>query len=370
MKADRLVRVGGRLASLYSQRRRTASAVGVDIGSHSIKIVGLKKNSGAGSCFSASAGEVFLRSDCLRDKETGDFNSVISNLSFLCGDLGLKGRRAAVSLSGGAVFTGRVKVAPRPASSQKQIEDAVRSRVERFFPEGADDYYCDFHPVAPDLNEVFFAVAKRDAVDNYVSALSASGLLPEVVDYDGFALVNSYKRACNSIPSFGRNMEGVAVLLNVGRTVTNLAVLEGSTPVFTRDLSCGSEELTLAIARAGDLTPDEAELAKTSLSGDSNTEFLRLAADFSLGVAREVKSNLEIFLDCADKRAEKIVLSGGGSLLYGFREVFAETMRADVEYADPIGGLDGISSGFDAEHLGRLSPKSAVAFGLALRVAE
>lgn len=352
-----------KVAKFCGGRFRASPAVGIDIGSHSIKIVCLRKSSENPSDFSARAGEVFLSSDCLQNKEIKDFDSVRSDLSFLCKDFGLKGKHAAVSISGGAVFTSKVKIPPSSAKSQKQIEDAVMLYLEQFFPEGADDYYCDFHSHDREPGEVLVAVAEKDTVDAYVSVLSASGFIPAVVDYDGFAIANAH---CGLQMESGPGVKEVAVLLNVGRSVTNLAVLRNSVPVFTRDLSHSSEELTLNMAQAGDLTADEAELAKISLSASDNPGFLRAAREFAIGAALEVKSNLEFFLDCEDRKICRVFLSGGGSLVYGFRETFAETLRADVEYADPLGG---VSAESEDDYLMRLSPKAAVAFGLALRMA-
>ncbi len=365
MKHAQLIRVAARVVKLCGKRFHTAPAVGVDIGSHSIKIVILRKNPASPEGFSANAGEVFLRSDCFKNKEMEDFDSVRSDLSFLCEDFGVKGEKAAVSISGDAVFTSKVKVPQSPADSQEKIREAVLLHLKQFFPEGMSRFRFDFQPPARDSGETLVAVADKDKVDGYAAALSASGFVPAVVDYDGFALINSYTGSARSA-----SPEGVTVLLNVGRSVTNVAVLEGMNPVFTRDLSCGSEELTFAMARAGDLTADEAELAKSSLAGDGSPEFLRIAREFALGVAVEVKSNLEVFLDCVNKKADRVVLSGGGSLVCGFRETVAETLKTEVEYADPLGGFDRVSDKSDADYLRRLSPKAAVAFGLALRMAE
>ncbi len=349
------------VSKLYNGLFARPPAVGIDIGSHSIKVVVLNKKDG-GADFSAKAAEVALNPDCLKNKKIEDFDSVCSGLSFLREDLDIKGAIAAVSISGGAVFTSLMEVPPSAAGSKKLIEEAVSLHLESFFPEGTDDYYSDFHPRAAQTEKIAVAVAKKDAVDICVSALSRSGFTPAVVDYDGFAVINAYNSLEKNKPAAE---EGLTVLLNVGRSVTNFAVLENSKTVLTRDLSRSSDELTLGIARAGDLTIDEAESEKTSLCAGSRTEFLSIAREFSTKVAFEVKSNLEMFLNMETQKTHKAVLSGGGSLLYGFSDVIAEILKVDVEYSDPIGD---VCDGVDADYLKDLSPKTAVAFGLALRV--
>ena len=361
MISVRLSGIGHGVSKLCGGLFTRPPAVGVDIGSHSIKIVVIDKKDG-GMEFSGKAAEVALSPDCLKNKKIEDFDSVCSGLSFLREDFGLKGVKAATSISGGAVFTSLMKVPPSVTDSRKFTEEAVSLHLGKFFPEGMDDYYSDFyHPCVEQTGEIAIAVAKKDAVDSCVSVLSASGFAPAVVDYDGFAVINAYNGSRKNKPV----TKELTVLLNVGRSVTNFAVVENSKTVLTRDLFCGSNELTLSIARAGDLTIDEAEFEKTSLCASSRPEFRRIALEFSTKVALEVKCNLEMFLDTGKQKTRKVVLSGGGSLLYGFSDVIVETLKTDVEYADPLSDL---CEGIDADYLKNLSPKTAVAFGLALRM--
>ena len=315
-------------------------AVGIDIGSHSVKAVALKKERGGG--FSATAGEAFY-ADLFADGD--DPRRAVEPLSLLAGDFGLRGAAAAVSVSGASVFAGGV---PYSGGSP---EEAVSARLSALFPEGADGCVSDFC-VSGDVAHM--AVAKTAAVRGRVSALRSCGLVPHIVDYDGFAVVNSRLR---SRPE----SEGAAVLLNVGRSVTNLAVLDGAKTVLTRDLPCGSGEVTLAMASAGDMTADEAEVKKMSLGADSMPDFIGAAREFSLKLAREARATLDVFVS-PEYAPSAIEISGGGALLYGLADALEETLGAEARLSDPLKGLcDGAAE---------ISAKCAVATGLALRVAK
>lgn len=273
-------------------------------------------------------------------------------------DFGLKGARVAVGISGCAVFTSRLKI---PSSTDaKAVGDAVSLHLSKFFLEGTDGYRHSFYRYPQSPEDVLVTVAGEDAAGSYVSALRSSGFVPAVVDYDGFAVINSYNH-CAGAP------DELAVLLNIGHSVTNLVVLKDGKTVFARDLSTASGELTLEMVRAGGLTADEAEAEKISLGAGSRREFLTAARDFSSCLVREVKSNLEMFCDYGNEKPGKVILSGGGSLLYGLREAVAETLGAYVEFADPLTHARDEAGG---DGLRGLSPKAAVAFGLALRMTE
>ncbi|WP_462137630.1 pilus assembly protein PilM [Candidatus Mycalebacterium sp.] len=347
---------GGSIEGFFAKFFRDENAVGIDIGSYSTKVVVLKNSSGSETGTPLHVRESFQDSGVFKDKEIEDFDSVCSGLLSLRDDFGLKGARAAVGVSGCAVFTSKLKISP--SADAKAAEDAVLLHLSKFFSEGLDGCRHSFYRDPQSPEDVLVTVAREDAARDYVSALRSSGFVPTVVDYDGFALINSYNRRAPS-------SDGLTVLLNIGHSVTNLAVLKDGKTVFTRDLSTASGELTLEIARAGNLAVDDAEAEKISLGAGSRREFLSAAADFSSAILREVKSNLEMFCDCGNEKPGKVILSGGGSLLHGLRETVAETLGVDAEYADPLrAGRNG------NEFPDGLSAKSAVAFGLALRMTE
>lgn len=313
-------------------------AVGIDIGSHSVKAVALKKERGG---FAATAGEAFYADLFL---EGDDPRRAVGPLSLLAEDFGLKGAVAAVSVSGASVFAGGV-----PYSGGDPGE-AVSARLSALFPEGADGCVSDFCACG---DVAHMAVAKTAAVQGRVSALRSCGLVPHVVDYDGFAVVNSRLR---SRPE----SEGLAVLLNVGRSVTNLAVLDGAKTVLTRDLPFGSGEVTLAMANAGDMTAEEAEAKKMSLGTDSMPDFIGAAREFSMKLAREAGATLDAFV--SPQPPAVIELSGGGALLYGLADALEETLGTKARLSDPLKGL--------CDEAAEISAKCAVATGLALRVAK
>ena len=327
-------------------------AVGIDVGSHSVKVVALERH---GEGFSATAGEAFYGDGFSGARDVYDFDSIRGPLSFLGKDFGLKGSAAAVSLSGASVFTSVLDI-----SESSQVHEAVSMHLRRFFPDGMEDCRSDFC-VDDSGGRALIVVAKTDAVEGCVSAVRDCGIVPGIVDYDGFALINTYMRSCA-----GKGLGGGTVLINVGRSVISFAVLDNSRVVLTRDLLFGSGEVTLAIARSADMTPDEAEMCKVSLGEGSRPEFLRISREFALKVAREVKLSLEM-LASSGSSPSRVVVSGGGSLLHGFSGVLEETLGVGVEFMDPLRDLcdDGRWDG-----KGDISVKSAVALGLALRVAE
>jgi len=208
-------------------------------------------------------------------------------------------------------------------------EEAVFSHLIKFFPESMKEYRHDFYQYSDSPEDILVAVAKKEAVAARSSVLSDSGIIPAVIDYEGFAVINAYNRFFEA--DFSRDdSDGLTVLLNIGHSLINFSVLENSKTVFTRDLSCGSGNLTSEIALLGNMTVDEAEIAKTSLCEGDRADLLQAARNFSLRVAEEVRCNLEMFADLKNKKIVKVVLSGGGSLVHGLYGISSAILGSDV----------------------------------------
>ena len=67
--------------------------------------------------------------------------------------------------------------------------------------------------------------------------LSLAGKSPAVVDIDAFALQNCYEY------NYQPHHDTTVALLNLGASVMNINIVKGATPLFTRDVSVGGNQL-------------------------------------------------------------------------------------------------------------------------------
>ncbi len=101
--------------------------------------------------------------------------------------------------------------------------------------------------------EILLVAAKKDMVETHASLVKDAGFTPVVIDVDSFAIQNAYEMTHEELGN------RVAGLINIGSDVTNINIIQNNIPLFTRDVSVGSNVFIEAIQRELGLSFEEAE---------------------------------------------------------------------------------------------------------------
>jgi type IV pilus assembly protein PilM len=137
--------------------------------------------------------------------------------------------------------------------------------------------------------------------------------------------------------------------VNVGHDRSTFAVTDGRACEFTRVLGWGGQSLSVAIARALDLTPSQVKPLKHVLSLVAQTEppegFDTVALDTAReavkrelqSFARELVSSLRFYQGQAGSLGiGEIVLTGGTAHLPGFADELNKLIGVTVRVGDPL----------------------------------
>ncbi|HEY5294061.1 MAG TPA: type IV pilus assembly protein PilM [Gaiellaceae bacterium] len=245
-----------------------------------------------------------------------------------------------------------VRVLEVPAiEDPKQFENALRFRAQEVLPIQVADAVLD-HVVLEErtadsgepMRRVLLVFAHRDLIARYVDVCRSAGVRLTGIDLDAFALLRAVSE---------RRLETVqptsaVVAVAVGHDRTVFAVSDGRTCDFTRVLEWGSSSLDVALARALDLTPSQAEPIKHALSLDTDEppegvtplqfEAAREAAKLEIAVlARELMSSLRFYQSrTGSLDIGELLLAGGGAELGGFAAELQQALGVPVRPADPF----------------------------------
>jgi type IV pilus assembly protein PilM len=344
--------------------KKTKAAVGVDIGSSSVKVVELKK-SNSDSLQLQAWGIEALPQDCIVDGVIISKLPVADAITKICKLRGIRNSRASTSISGHSVI---VKKLTLPAQNREELDQSIEWEAAQYIPFDVADVNLDYQVMRThsDSNrmEVILVAAKKDKIADQTSVLSMAGMHPSVVDIDAFALQNVYEINYEPTPAT------VAALLNIGSSLVNVAILRGSEFLFTRDIALGGshyndclqKELNISFEEAeaykcGDIDPPEDLRQRMQSIIDSVTENLVL----------EVQKTLDYFKTTTHSEdVTEIYISGGTSRTMGLREVFEEKFQVPVHFLDPF---KKIKVEHRPDSLKAAAPDFAVAVGLALRSA-
>jgi type IV pilus assembly protein PilM len=234
----------------------------------------------------------------------------------------------------------------------KQLGNAIRYRAQETLPIPLDEAVLDYRILEDRVGEdgvrvrrVLLVVAHRDLVDRYVGACRKAGLKLIGIDLEAFALLRALGDPARPVAAEDAGL----VCISIGHDRSTLAVSDGRVCEFTRVLAWGGSSLDIAIARALDLTPSEAEPLKHELSLGEEGEVAGLdahradearramAAELQ-AFARELVASLRFYQEQPGSLGVgEILITGGGAACGGLAAELERLIGVPVRVADPLG---------------------------------
>lgn len=347
-------------------------AVGLDIGSTSVKIIQLKEQRRRGQTTYAlqSFGMKPLPPEAIVDGALMNSTAIVQAMQELISELKIKNREVAIGVSGHSVI---IKKIPMPRMTQEELEESIQWEAEQYIPFDVKDVNIDTQILNPEANDqtgqmdVLLVAAKKDMINDYTTVVSEAGLQPVVVDVDAFAVQNM----------FGVNYEvpgkDTVVLINAGASVVNINIVSNGVTVFTRDVTIGGNQFTEEIQKQLNVSYDEAEALKIGGGrADSDAvvpqEVERVIASVAEQVAGEIQRSLDFYAGtAADANFTKVYLSGGTAKIPALFKTIESRVGVPVEILNPFKNIEIDNRKFDPAFIMDVAPMAAVAVGLALR---
>ncbi|HYM81059.1 MAG TPA: type IV pilus assembly protein PilM [Candidatus Limnocylindria bacterium] len=341
---------------------RKQSLVGLDIGSHSIKVAELEGQSNKGHRLanwgiSAPLGEAIV------DGEIMDRQLVVDAISNLLESRHITSRNVVAAVSGRAVI---VKKITMNRLSAEDAQQAVYWEAEQHVPYDINDVSLDFEILGPAPNDpkqmhVLLVAAKKDMVVSFGDLIREAGLQPAIVDVDSFATQNALEANYDFAP------DEVVAALNVGAEITNINITQAGVPYFTKDLQLGGNTFIEAAQRKFNLSQVEAAAAVRGESGAS-LEITPVIEQACEGLATALE-RAQAFLRTAGEAGaiSRVILCGGSALTPGLSEFLNRRFGVPSEIANPLARIQYDPALFAGQDVMKVAPLLTVGIGLALR---
>src|SRR5882762_2375731 len=319
-------------------------ALGLDIGSSSVKLVQLKEAK-LGYILEAF-GVAALPPEAIVDGALMNSTAIVEAIRGLVSQYKLKNREAAIGVSGHSVIIKKISM---PKMTQEELEESIQWEAEQYIPFDVKDVNIDVQILTPpDVDtgtgqmDVLLVAAKKDMINDYTSVVSEAGLTP--------------------------------VLVNVGASVCNINVLANGLTTFTRDVTMGGNQFTEEIQKQLNVSYDEAEKLKVGgdAAQDSDSVVPQEVERVIQGVADQMAGEIQRSLDfytatAADSHIARLYLSGGTAKIPALFKVIEQRVGVPVEILNPFKGVEIDNRRFDPNTVMDVAPSAAVAIGLALR---
>lgn len=341
---------------------RREDAIGVDIGSGSIKMAEVVMRSG--KPFLKKMAIVDMPLSIVKDGAIQDEDYLVEALQRMASRNGLAGRQVAAAIGGRSLF---IREAVFPRMTEVELRQAIRWDLDKYVPFSPDQLYFDFWVAGPGATEfevrVLLVAVPRNVIDTLVRVLNRSGFKTVAVDIEPLAIQRTLPATIDSM------------LIDSGATVSQVTLFQQGSPVFTRNIPIGGSHFTELMMEGFEIGREEAELLKQKggemLAGLGNgqgqemmnNQLDRMAGDF----AGEVRRTLEYYqVQNRNVSISQIYITGGGAKLELVQEKLAQFMDLPVSLHDPLATLE-LPTSFNLQYLRGVGPQMSVAVGLAMR---
>jgi type IV pilus assembly protein PilM len=340
------------------------SLVGLDIGSHSIKVVEFKHHKKRYEL--KNFGVAQLPPEAIVDGVIMDSSLVAESIRNLFANLKIKNKSVATSVSGHSLI---VKKIPLPTMTEDELEEQIQWEAEQYIPFEIDEVNIDFQILGPLPDEegqmgVLLVAVKKDIINDYTAVIAEAGLNVQVVDVDSFAAENLFE-VC-----YPEALESTVVIIDIGAGIMNINIVKDGVSIFTRDIMMGGANFTEELQKELGVSYEEAEILK--LGGTSEQagpeEVSAIMARVTDNVVLEIQRSLDFFsATSAEEELGGVYLAGGSCMVPGLAMAVEEKLGAPVQIIHAFKGVSVSPKDFDPDYLEAMGPVTAVAAGLALR---
>jgi type IV pilus assembly protein PilM len=343
-----------------------AAAVGIDIGKSAIKVAEVRRT--ARGIELRRFGVVPTPPGSVEGGLILDQQAVASTIRDVLRHAGVRTRRAVVSVTGQNVLARVLRLPPIPPEEVKQ---AIRWEAERHLPFPIDEAVIDVQTVREVTEngvrqlEVLLAAAPEALVLTHIRTLEGASLVVDAVEVGALAMARGLGQT---------EAEGTHVLVNLGASTTDIAVVQDGVPQFTRTILLGGDALTRVITQLLKADVAAAEEAKILYGlgweeGPENLPEGAYATDVSQALAElitQVRRSLDFFrAQFTGVVISDMILCGGGSRLRHLDHHLSNELELPVTIAHPLVHVRAPSRQEQAAQA--VAPQLAVATGLALR---
>lgn len=335
--------------------------LGLDIGSHSIKLIEIRKFGtdiellAAGSCLTPVR-------DVKSNTEEDDIATSVA-IKKLVKDTGAKTTEVNIALPEAQVFT---RVIEMPQLSSQELSSAIRYEAEQYIPLPLDQVNLDFNILKPagtqkdSKMQVLLVAAPKVLIERYLRILEQADLSAVSVETEITAATRALNRSATNVKT--------VMIVSLGGQTTDLAILNSGVLAFTRSIAAGGQALSRSLAQGLDFNLNQAEEFKKTYGLERDKlegKIVAAVKPIMDTIISEIKRAIAFYLEKnKEEPVQTVILNGGTARLPGMVVYMAESLGIETQLANP---WIGIKRAPRFNVLDNEGPTFSVAVGLALK---
>jgi type IV pilus assembly protein PilM len=355
-------------------KKNNPSVIGIDIGSASIKVVQLKRQKGRAVletygeiALGPYAGTQIGRST----KLTND--KIVQALTDVFREANVTTADSAISIP---MKSSMVSMISLPKADDKQMSQMVPIEARKYIPvpitevsldwfiipkpESENDRIEEVNGAKIPMSDVLVVAIHNDVLSDFSTIVSLAKLNTTFFEIEMFSTIRSVIDAEDATSS--------VLVLDMGASATKTYIVERGIIKDSHSINKGSQDITINIASALGVTPEQAEKLKRNYMHNTPEQDQKIKEIIDLTISPvfgQTNATIVNYGRRFNKVVSKMILVGGGCLLNGIKEYAGEKVGIPVEMAHPFSRTQ--APAFLQEVLAQSGSTFATAVGLALR---
>ncbi len=346
--------------------------LGIDIGSSFVRIVEMssQRNRIKIENYSEIAINAFSK-DSFRVANKGGYvfsdQDMASVVTAISSHAGIKTKQAVFSIPDFSTFFTWFEL---PSMDSEELSEAIKYEARQHIPFPLSDVAIDWQIIGKSkdkkISRILLVSVPKQIIAQYREIAIHSGLELLAMEAEVFGLSRSLIK--NNLPSLNPNKENTVAIVDIGAQSTTVSIIDGGVLKRSHSFDIAGNELTSLLARSFHLDNKKSEEIKHKYglvrSGEYRDVYKILCPLVDLIVV-EIQKICGSFYKTEEKKINKIILAGGGSLLPGLKDYFSESFKKPIEIADPFADL--FYPPILEDKFKKMGPLYAVAIGVGLR---
>ncbi len=314
----------------------------VDIGSSAIKVARMKKK--RGQLQMIDTGRASLPAEVLEEPE-----QLVKILADLFSEMKYRPQYVTTAVSSKNVIIRNIEF---PSMSEKELSQALELGAEEYLTFPIENLKFKYKVLKQNQEtmEILLAAINNEVLDNYVNIFERASLNLNVINVQPMALL--------SLVHSQLEITDPVMVVDIGARGSRIIIGDERDIYLVRNLEAGGETFSDILKRKYDLSQKEVRELKNSLNLDEELTKEEIEPEtevpktFSPGegptsltslldyFVKEIERSLEFF----DKKynnlpLEKIIFTGGGSMMNGLEDKINSRLENRLESLDPLKDL-------------------------------
>lgn len=205
--------------------------------------------------------------------------------------------------------------------------------------------------------KVLIAGAKKQIVDEFVTATKTAGFVPDHIVPGVVGPVNAFEKAMPE--AFAKE---VVALVDIGFKSSSISILQEGELILSRVVAIGGDRLTTGLAESMNISYAEAEGIKIGMA----SEVQGVLESLLTPLGRELRASIDFFEHQQDRTVQHVYLSGGSARSDFVVQTMRQELMVECKTWNPASFLKSALPPEQAAEVEHVGPQLTVAIGAAL----